>query len=583
MTKGFPTGFAVRCAAAAALAIALWSPAFAARVIHAPGGGAVRALVMGIDKYSALDAEAQLRGAKADADDIAAALTAAGVAKANVVELADDQVVRSRIVTEMDRLVAAAKSGDLVIIAYSGHGMKVRGYKRWDGKNRDPFHSQMALSDFSPVDANKGHEVIVDAEMRAWYARLDAKGVDMLVVMDTCYGGHMRGVSVGSAGLRTRELNASVDDRIHDSFVPITMNEAEASADPNGMKHLTFLAGASGDSTVPEMGGIDRRHPDQTRGALSYFLSRIIDGGVARDGTAVPGRNGAVSRGELYRFLSPVVREATDARQFIDFGPRPRDGDTPEQTEAAQRQPVFIITDSSAGGDPQPPDPETPPTETAQAQAAAAGAVRVAISNGPREKFNSIVKGKAPFVQSQPAEAEVIWDVAGGRALTQGDLLMEGVDESVLGRIIDRTYAVREIKKLAVARIIDVKMGDGRAYTLNETPKLVANGVNGNWLTVVNIAADGTLQRLFPFHPGDNPRMAQDQWTYSPRVDLPFGTDYTVVVATTAARPGLNDWLRDHNNMRDAFDAVAVLRDTFKADQQARLGTAGLFTRSAQQ
>lgn len=576
------SGLWLRCAAGAALAIALGTPAFAARVIKAPGGGTVRALVMGIDKYSALDVEAQLHGARADADDIAAALRSAGVDKANVVELADDQVIRSRIVTEMDRLVAAAKSGDLVIIAYSGHGMKVRGYKRWDGRNRDPFHSQMALSDFSPVDANKGHEVIVDAEMRAWYARLDAKGVDVLVVMDTCYGGHMRGVTPGGAGLKTRELNTSVDDKIHDSFVPIAMNEAEASADPNGMKHLTFLAGASGDSTVPEMSGIDRRHPDQTRGALSYFLSRVIDGGVAKDGTT-PGRKGAVTRGELYRFLSPVVREATEARQFIDFGPRPRDGDTPEQTESAQRQPVFIISDTSADGVQPPDDTKTNQPDVAEAQAAASDAVRVAISNGSPDKFLAIVKGKAPFVRSEPGDADVIWDVAGGRALTQGDLIMEGVDESVLGRVIDRTYAVREIKKLAVTRIIDVKMGDGRAYTLNETPTLVASGINGNWLTVVNIAADGTLQRLFPFHSSDNPHMVQDQWTYSPRVDLPFGTDYTVVVATSAAPQGLSDWLRNHNNMRDAYDAVAVLRETFKSDAQARLGTAGLFTRAAQQ
>lgn len=578
-------GLVLRCAAGAALAIALGTPALAARVIKAPGGGTVRALVMGIDKYSALDDEAQLRGARADADDIAAALRSAGVAKGNVVELADDEVIRSRIVTEMDRLVGAAKSGDLVIIAYSGHGMKVRGYKRWDGRNRDPFHSQMALSDFSPVDANKGHEVIVDAEMRAWYARLDAKGVDILVVMDTCYGGHMRGVSPGSAGLRTRELNTSVDDRIHDSFVPITMNEAEASADPNAMKHLTFLAGASGDSTVPEMSGIDRRHPDQTRGALSYFLSRVIDGGVAHDGTT-PGHKGPVTRSELYRFLSPVVREATEARQFIDFGPRPRDGDTAEQTEAAQRQPVFIISDAGTDGGTQPPDAAQPGSldvSAPEAQTAASEAVRVAISNGSRDKFLSIVKGKAPFVQSEPGDADVIWDVAGGRALTQGDLIMEGVDESVLGRIIDRTYAVREIKKLAVTRIIDVKMGDGRAYSLNETPTLVASGINGSWLTVVNIAADGTLQRLFPFHPSDNPHMAQDQWTYSPRVDLPFGTDYTVVVSTSTAPKGLSDWLRDHNNMRDAYDAVAVLRDAFKSDGRARLGTAGLFTRAAQQ
>ena len=34
----------------------------------------------------------------------------------------------------------------------------------------------------------------VNIEMRAWLARLDAKGVDTVLVMDSCFGGGMRGV-----------------------------------------------------------------------------------------------------------------------------------------------------------------------------------------------------------------------------------------------------------------------------------------------------------------------------------------------------------------------------------------------------
>ncbi|MBO0753684.1 MAG: caspase family protein, partial [Bradyrhizobiaceae bacterium] len=389
-------GPVARCAVGVVLLLAWGSSAWAARVLQAPRGGTVRALVIGIDKYPNLDKAGQLNGAKADADDIVAALEAAGVAKDNVRELVDGAAVRSRVIAEMDRLVAQSKSGDLVLITYSGHGMRVRGYKRWEGKNRSPFHSQMVLANFSPSDDNKGHEVIVDAEMRAWYYRLDAKGVDMLVVMDTCYGGHMREVVSNSGGMMTRELNAAVDDRVHDSFVPIPMKEAEAGADANEMRHLTFFAGATDTSTVPEMSGVDRNNPTQVRGALSYFIARVIDGRLSQDnkGGTSPGRKGPVTRGQLFKFLSPVVREATDARQIIDYGPR-------TENDSAQQQAIFIISD-----DAQPPatssTAEAPQAAKAPEATVSADAVRVAIRNGGKENFAKIEKGRAPFVQSEP-------------------------------------------------------------------------------------------------------------------------------------------------------------------------------------
>jgi hypothetical protein len=206
--------------------------------------------------------------------------------------------------------------------------------------------------------------------------------------------------------------------------------------------------------------------------------------------------------------------------------------------------------------------------------------MRVAIVNGAKELFSTIERGKAPFIQSEQSDADVVWDVAHSTALSRGDLIMSQVDASVLGAVIDRTWAVREIKKLATRRIIDVKMGDnGKDYTLGDQPTLVADGVRNAYLTVVNVAADGTLQLLFPFYASHDPHMVRDQWTYSPKVDLPLGTDYTVVIATSGPAKDLAGWLRAHNQKHDAFELPGILALTVKADAQARLGTAGLFTR----
>jgi hypothetical protein len=551
------TNILARCVIAAALVLTAGSSASFARVLHAPGGGTVRALIMGVDKYPNLGSS-NLNGAVADARDLTAALEGGG---ARVQHLYDSEVVRSRVIVEMDRLVNESKSGDLVVIAYSGHGMRVRGYKRWDGKNRNAYHSQIALANFStrPSDPKNGHEVIVDGEMRAWYSRFDAKGVDVVVIMDTCYGGHMRQVAPFAGGMMTRELSAELDDKVHDSFVPIQMTEKEAGADTNTMKHVTFFAGATEESTVPEMSGFDRKAPTVVRGALSYFMARAFAGDGPADKT--------LTRDKLWGFLYPNVQSVTEARQFPDFGPR-------SEADDVMQQVVFCVDDCSGPKPNEPPAPPPPPQVASDIEP-----VRVAIVNGAPDSFASIEKGRAPFILSEQSEADVVWNVAERTALSKGDLIMGQIDASVLGRIIDRTWAVREIKRLATQRIIDVRMGeDGKAYRLGEAPTLVAAGVRDSYLTVVNVAANGQIQFLFPFYASHEPHMATDQWTYSPKVDLPLGTDYTVVIATSQPASDIVKWLRAHNGKYDAFELPGVLAGKMTADGMTRLGTAGLFS-----
>jgi hypothetical protein len=548
----------IRCAAGAALLLACSSPAWPARVLHAPGGGAVRAMVIGIDKYPNLDKASELHGAVADANDISTALRAMGVKVRD--PLVDSRVTRSQVIAEMDRLVSESKAGDLAIIAYSGHGMRVRGYKRWDKTNRDAYHSQMALANFSPTDPKNGHEVIVEPEMRAWYARLDRKGVDVRVVMDTCYGGGMRGVDPRAGTIKVRALSTAVSDQIHDSFVPIAMTEKEAGADTDEMKHVTFFAGATKDSTVPEMAAIDGANRAAVRGALSYFIARAIGGEAQK---------GEVTRAQLFKLLPPNVRAATEGRQFIDFGPR-------TESDDALQQVVFRVDDDA---DPSPSVPG--PVVIGDANSPQVEPVRVAIVNGAADLFSTIERGRAPFVPSAPSDADVVWDVGNGAALSRGDLLMDRVDASILGVVIDRTWAVREIKKLAASRVIDVTMGEnGRAYARGEKPVLAARGIAGSYLTVVNVASEGTVQLVFP-HPDSarqEPPVPKDPWSTAVDVVLPLGTDYAVVIATSGPADDLVKWLRGHNQKHAAFDLPAVLAGQIKADGKTRLGTAGLFT-----
>ncbi len=231
------------------------------------------------------------------------------------------------------------------------------------------------------------------------------------------------------------------------------------------------------------------------------------------------------------------------------------------------------------------PSRETLPLETPSVLQAAP--VRVAITNGAQELFSTIEKGRAPFVESEPSGADIVWDVEHGTvhdavpwlAASGGDLLMSRVDATVLGAVIDRTFAVREIRKLAVTRRIDVKLGeDGKAYTLDESPALVAGGVRGRYLTVVNVAADGTVQLLFPVYASDDPHATNDRWSHPFRVGLPLGADSTVVIATSKPAGDLVRWLRDHDGKHDALLLPPVLAVAIEADDDTRLGIAGVFT-----
>jgi hypothetical protein len=341
-------GIITRGTIGAALLFTLSSPAWPALVLHAPEGGAVRGVVIGIDHYPNLDGTAQLRGAVADAHDISGALKAAGVPDANVRMLTDGAAVRSRVIAEMDRLVHESQSGDLAIIAYSGHGMRAPTYKRWDRLIRSALQSQILMSNFGPSVEN-GHEIIVDGEMRAWFARLDAKGVDVVVVMDTSYGVIMRCPCVPLPGdMKARRLaDVDLDDKVHDSFAPIPMTQKEARADVNELRHVTFMAGAADGSKALEMSGIDPANRTVVHGALSYFVARAFEGKTTRDGT--------ITRAQLFKFLALNVREVTEGHQFIDFGPR-------AESDDAQQQVVFRIDDDAASGGEKQPGPLPQPT-----------------------------------------------------------------------------------------------------------------------------------------------------------------------------------------------------------------------------
>src|SRR3984957_11201912 len=408
--------------AGAAMAIAAIAQigATSAEGLQAPGGGTIRALVIGVDAYPNLAASAQLHGAQADAEDSAGALSRGGV---EPIVILNADVTRAKIVAQMDSLVAESKPGDFVLFAYAGHGMQVPEYSRWQGIDRDGVNEQIALSGFSFSGAGAG-EIIVNLEMRAWLSRLDAKQVDTLVVMDSCFGGGMRQVDPRTGEMRTRvlhgnaeQIKASESDRRQ--FVGIPMTAKEARANVSLMSHVTFLAGATSKSVVSETGGLE---PNRPRGALSYYLARALGEGRAKDRV--------IPRESLYDYLKPNVRHATQDRQLIQVEPQSPDPSIygkPVMTLAGAASPAVA---SVAG--PPPPAPPAPPSPLVNPPSTPADvrtdAVRVAMIDGQDKAWETIEKGNTPFAKSASVDgADLVWDIGKSEALSRGDLVMRSV------------------------------------------------------------------------------------------------------------------------------------------------------------
>ncbi len=549
----------------------IWSAsAWSAPALHAPAGGTVRAVVIGIDKYPKLPPEAQLRGSAADARDISAALAAAGIPASNVRTIIDGDATRGRFIAEMRDLITESKAGDLAIIAYSGHGMVVNAYKKWDDGSHKMV-GQLPMSGYDPGDLQNGQEVIVDRELRAWYGRLNDNGVDVLVVMDACFGGRARAIAPGGPEIRVRQFTgAQVADWLRDNFDTIPIKPSEASRDVDDMRHVSFFAGSGANSTVPEMNKIDPANPAQVRGALSYYLTRAIGGAIGQNGHAVD----KVGRSVLWKFVSPAVRNVTNYLQQIPpLGPKKSNDDV-----------VFVLDVPQTG--PGPVSEETLEDDP----------VRVAIVNGAEDSFDAIQKGRAPFVRSNDvATADLVWDVANGTALSSSsDLITSNINAYKIGDVIDRTWAVRRIQRLATLRGLDVTLGDSSTlYKLKDHVPLSAAGVLDSYLTAVNIGGNGELSLLFP-----TPKRAEgaeesclptdpqdfhvstDSWARWPQIYVtpPVGTEFTTVIATRALDKELTGWLRCRNGKYDAVAFARMLAARAEADSTMRIGTAGLFT-----
>jgi uncharacterized caspase-like protein len=209
-------------------------------------------LVIGIDEYNR---EQKLRGAVNDARWVAGSLRDAGAA--DVIEITDRDARPQFIEFAWKRLVDQAKPGDTVVFAYAGASshVNVEG-KPEEPDGRDEF---LALADFDwnalhqPDIAPQPSGILYDDDLTAWMELAAAKNLNVVLLVDGCYGG----------GLLDREF-----------------------------ANISFI-GASTDAEVV----YEYKIRDEYHGVVSALFAEAVDGAGDING------DGFVSQKELFGYL----------------------------------------------------------------------------------------------------------------------------------------------------------------------------------------------------------------------------------------------------------------------------------------
>lgn len=591
-----PRGFEYRicCAAAIALAAVIGLPlqrvqAAEALSISNPDGAAVRALVIGIDDYQHVR---KLKGAVADAGDLVSSLKTMGVS--DVVELTNAQADRASVLREISALVTRTRNNDLVFLSIAGHGTQEP--ERVKGSEPDGMENVFLLPGFETT--SKGSvERILGSEFNHFIRQLELRGAKVIFVADTCHGGGMvRDIDPRAAEMSFRQVPRYT----------LLVDELKPVSDSNGPKseldldHTAFLAAVDRYTKAPEV-----RIPgiDGLRGALSYAVARAVEG------SADINRDGKVTLKELFANVRQVVYQLSDQRQNIVTISSP--AQAPETAVAFElTRGVVLIqgpaarTASGQAADaqaaappaattkaPAPPTVAAAPNKVAPVAAPTAAAptvatpaplrltapIRLAALDGKMNYFAGVTPKDATVQAVQPTDnPDLIWDPVSHDVIAWGDVVAYGMDVANLPTVVDRTAAMRELKRMATRSPQIMRIWpDDRQQRAGQTIEVELSDVASRALLLFNVSGDGTIQMLYPV--GTDAAVAKSSNLRLPlRVGEPFGAEQVIAVTSQRRMVDLETVLIQLNRRRASGQLIKNLERYLPAD--ARIASIGFFS-----
>jgi hypothetical protein len=595
-SRGFDHRFGRLCVAIA-LAAMIGLPLQHARAAEAlsignPDGGAVRGLVIGIDDYQHVR---KLKGAVADAADIVSSLKTMGVG--DVVELTNAQADRASVLREISAMVERTRNNDLVFLSIAGHGTQEP--ERIKGSEPDGMENVFLLPGFETTPTGSV-ERILGSEFNHFIRQFELRGAKVIFVADTCHGGGM----VRDIDPRAEEMSFRQVPRytlLVDELKPVSdSNDPKSELD---LDHTAFLAAVDRNTKAPEV-----RIPgiDGLRGALSYAVARAVEG------SADINHDGKVTLKELFANVRQVVYQLSDQRQNIVTisspaqtpetdvafeltrgvvliqGPAPRtataqatvpaDGKAPPAPVATTKtptMPTLAAAPNSAPGNPVPTG--TALAGTAPAPIRLSTPIRLAALDGKMSYFSGVSTKDVTVQAVQPTDnPDLIWDPVSHDVIAWGDVVAYGMEVANLPTVVDRTAAIRELKRMATRSPQTMRIWpDDRQQRAGQTIEVELSDVAARALLLFNVSGDGTIQMLYPV--GTDAPLAKSPSLRLPlRVGEPFGAEQIVAVTSQQRMSDLEAVLIQLNRRRASGQLIKSLERYLPAD--ARIASVGFFS-----
>lgn len=544
-----------------------------------PDGGDIRALVIGIDAYQHVR---PLKGSVADARDIENALRSMGTT--DVTTLIDTQATRANILKSISDLVQRTGANDQIILSIAGHGAQEP--ETVKGSQPDGMQDVFVLAGFQPTPEGS-QQRILGTEFNHFIRQFELRGAKVLFVADTCHGGGMtRDVDPRAGEMSYRQVPTYT--LTVDKLVPVR-SEADPVNDLD-LDHTTFLAAVDRYTKAPEV-----KIPSYQglRGALSYAVARALEGGADADG------DGRITLKELFSNVRQVVYQLSDQRQNIVTKSSPG--------RSVDRDVVFQLTrgltlppaappppQPTASSSPKPsPDRTAAPTIGATSPATAPATaetvktepviaktllpVRMAALDGNSKTLTTNISRDTRVEIVQPLDnPDLLWDPKSRDVISWGDVIAFNIDARNLGAIVDRTAAVRELKRIATQSPQPLRVAPDDAQHHNDEPvQIELSDVAGRSVIVFDISGDGTIQMLYPI--GSDAAPTQSGNLRLPlRVREPFGAEQIIAISTTRRLTDLEQALLQLNQRKAPGQMIKLVAKHLPSD--ARVGSIGIFT-----
>jgi len=236
---------------------------------------AKRALLIGVNRYRIPGAD--LRGCVNDTRNVASILSKYyGFPKRSITSLTDFKATKTAIERGIRRLIAGSRSGDVLLIHYSGHGSNVPDDSGDEADDRDEI--------LCPTDLD-WDDPLRDDWLRTTFDRLPG-GVSLTVIMDCCH-----------SGTNTRALPGP-DTRVVERFLPCP---------------LDLLAVESGRALRGTVRGELRRSPRgrrQARDLVHASIPELLITGCRDTQTSADALIGGSYNGALSYNLCGALKEA---------------------------------------------------------------------------------------------------------------------------------------------------------------------------------------------------------------------------------------------------------------------------------